>query len=474
MEKQVFISHSVQDAAMAELICSELEKLDIGCWIAPRDIPYGNDWAGEIVSAIEACSLFLFLLSSKSNESRQCPKEVNLADNAGKSILCVALENIEMIPALKYHLTSGQIMTIDSYDTATKIKKVIDVICEKLTYKTEKDFAKAVNVDDELEDKFEELFGADRVDNSSEDVRFEEFLKNKESAYYINRLITNNPEWTKKKGKITGFSEDLFDKYGDYQPTKNLPPHTHTLEGVHFSIVEESNTIVVVYRQFVSYNPLTLEKYYRAERLDSIQETTGEGKIKKTFFIDIIHKEDGLIFLSFVDGGKVIVNSGIYDAIKGSISMTLNPSYLLLEESINQVEEKEWICKPDSPFIVIDPESGEEVKREKCVNESGEEQTIMRLRPHKSYFSFAICSNKRNGKSSESLDPEEIGDFYLDGVNGFKQSTYNALVWYNKAKTSESYRKMADIFACDPVFADVEMEKKYRQLYELSQNANEE
>ncbi len=29
------------------MICKRLESSGYSCWIAPRDIPYGNDWAGE-------------------------------------------------------------------------------------------------------------------------------------------------------------------------------------------------------------------------------------------------------------------------------------------------------------------------------------------------------------------------------------------------------------------------------------------
>lgn len=58
MEKQVFISHSQKDKAIADIICSSLEQAGIDCWIAPRDIPYGTDWAGEIADAIKASKIF--------------------------------------------------------------------------------------------------------------------------------------------------------------------------------------------------------------------------------------------------------------------------------------------------------------------------------------------------------------------------------------------------------------------------------
>ena len=54
MEKQVFISHSSVNFDIAKSVCDALETAGIGCWIAPRDIPYGFEWKKEIVDAIKA------------------------------------------------------------------------------------------------------------------------------------------------------------------------------------------------------------------------------------------------------------------------------------------------------------------------------------------------------------------------------------------------------------------------------------
>ena len=53
MEKRIFISHSSKDHEVAKGICDALEENGHRCWIAPRDIPYGTQWAGEISKAID-------------------------------------------------------------------------------------------------------------------------------------------------------------------------------------------------------------------------------------------------------------------------------------------------------------------------------------------------------------------------------------------------------------------------------------
>ena len=109
MTKKVFISHAQNDKKFADRICEKLETNGYSCWIAPRDIPYGTDWAGEITGSIKECRLFVFLLSKSSVESRQCPKEITLADNAGKPMICIQMDETKMNPMMEYHFLSGQL-----------------------------------------------------------------------------------------------------------------------------------------------------------------------------------------------------------------------------------------------------------------------------------------------------------------------------------------------------------------------------
>lgn len=129
-ELKVFISHSKHDKPIAELICTALEGEGVGCWIAPRDIPYGNDWAGEIASAIENSSLFIFVLSEHSNSSTQCFKEITVADNVGVPIVCVKKDDVEMSQPLKYYLSTRQILSIDASNIKEELKIVTSAISD--------------------------------------------------------------------------------------------------------------------------------------------------------------------------------------------------------------------------------------------------------------------------------------------------------------------------------------------------------
>ncbi len=50
MDEQVFISHSSKDGNIAQSLCEYLECRQVKCFIAPRDIRPGFEYADEIVT----------------------------------------------------------------------------------------------------------------------------------------------------------------------------------------------------------------------------------------------------------------------------------------------------------------------------------------------------------------------------------------------------------------------------------------
>ncbi len=129
MEKRIFISHSSKDHAVAEVICNALEANGVKCWIAPRDIPYGSAWAGEISKAISNSSAFLFLSSEKSNASEQVSREIQLAIENSLTIIPIMLDDSKYSDANKYYLATIHCMI--EYDAA-KIHKLVEDILKTL------------------------------------------------------------------------------------------------------------------------------------------------------------------------------------------------------------------------------------------------------------------------------------------------------------------------------------------------------
>lgn len=106
MKHKVFISYSTKDADVANAVCKALEAEDIPCWIAPRDILPGEEYADAIIEALNNCQLFLVILSEESNSSPQVRREVERAVSKNLSILTFRIDNTILSKAMEYYLSN--------------------------------------------------------------------------------------------------------------------------------------------------------------------------------------------------------------------------------------------------------------------------------------------------------------------------------------------------------------------------------
>lgn len=105
---RIFISHSSAEAALAEEICRDLESDGYSCFIAPRDIRSGHEYAEELVNGIDSCDVMLLLLSERSNGSPHVLREVERAVSKNKSIIVYKLEEFELSKSMEYFLMTHQ------------------------------------------------------------------------------------------------------------------------------------------------------------------------------------------------------------------------------------------------------------------------------------------------------------------------------------------------------------------------------
>jgi predicted ATPase/class 3 adenylate cyclase len=106
MPHDVFISYSSANSAEAQAICEGLETSGVTCWIAPRNILAGADWAASIIGGLNDCRAMLLLLSAQSNTSPQVANEVERAAHKRLPILTVRLEDLVLSSHLEYFLSS--------------------------------------------------------------------------------------------------------------------------------------------------------------------------------------------------------------------------------------------------------------------------------------------------------------------------------------------------------------------------------
>ena len=105
---RIFISHSSHDAEKASGICSVLEGDGHSCFIAPRDIRPGREYAEEIINGISGSEILLLLLSEQSNQSPHVLREVERAGSSRIPIIVYKLEEVTLTKSMEYFLMTNQ------------------------------------------------------------------------------------------------------------------------------------------------------------------------------------------------------------------------------------------------------------------------------------------------------------------------------------------------------------------------------
>jgi hypothetical protein len=126
MEFDVFISYSSIDKATADATCAALESAGIRCWIAPRDVIPGTQYAAAIVDAIDLCRLMVLIFSSNANASPQIHREIERAASKGVPIVPMRIEGITPTKSMEYFL--GQIHWLDALTPplAAHLQKLVE------------------------------------------------------------------------------------------------------------------------------------------------------------------------------------------------------------------------------------------------------------------------------------------------------------------------------------------------------------
>lgn len=114
---KVFISYSSKQAQKAEAVCNFLESRGVSCWMAPRNIDPGSNYASQIVRAIRESSALILLASEHTNTSGHVSNEVGLAFDNQKTIIPFKLEDVQFSDEYLYFL--GRKHWIDAFKDFT-------------------------------------------------------------------------------------------------------------------------------------------------------------------------------------------------------------------------------------------------------------------------------------------------------------------------------------------------------------------
>ena len=115
MSNRVFISHSsldYRDGATGEIIpenaitrvMEAFRKNGIDFWVDEKDMMSGTGWPEQILPAIDASDVFLFISSVHSNASENTANEVQCALEKGKRIIPLRLDNSDYHVGVRLNL----------------------------------------------------------------------------------------------------------------------------------------------------------------------------------------------------------------------------------------------------------------------------------------------------------------------------------------------------------------------------------
>ena len=135
MPHEVFICYAMHDKAVAEEICAALESRHIKCWIAPRDVLPGTEWAETIVDALDESRVLVLVLSSSSNNSPQVIREVGRAASNGTPIIPLRIDDVVPSKAMDYFISSHQWLDAQKGPLKKHFQRLADTVQQILARK---------------------------------------------------------------------------------------------------------------------------------------------------------------------------------------------------------------------------------------------------------------------------------------------------------------------------------------------------
>ena len=125
----VFVSHSSKDKEIAEKVVKYFEDKGLSCWMAPRDIVPGTDWAAAINTAITASKVFVIIYTANSAESSQVSREISLAENKpGVHVVPYKTDDTPLKGSFEYYLTGSHFIAANYAKKDYKLEELYDIV----------------------------------------------------------------------------------------------------------------------------------------------------------------------------------------------------------------------------------------------------------------------------------------------------------------------------------------------------------
>jgi TolB-like protein/Flp pilus assembly protein TadD len=130
--RDVFVSYASQDVAVADAIVATLEKSGSKCWIAPRDVTPGSQYADEIVGAINDAKILVLVLSQHAIDSPHVGKEIERASSKRRRIIGLRTDAVPLTRSFEYFLSESQWIDVAALGMPGALAKLTQAVGQGL------------------------------------------------------------------------------------------------------------------------------------------------------------------------------------------------------------------------------------------------------------------------------------------------------------------------------------------------------
>ncbi|MGO9949650.1 MAG: toll/interleukin-1 receptor domain-containing protein [Steroidobacteraceae bacterium] len=122
------MSYASQDAAVANSIVEHLESQGLKCWMAPRDVRPGTEYADAIVAAINEAKAVVLLLSGRAVASSHVGREIERAASKHKQIVALRIDTAPLSRAFEYFLSNSQWIDLPNLGMPAAMAKLKEAV----------------------------------------------------------------------------------------------------------------------------------------------------------------------------------------------------------------------------------------------------------------------------------------------------------------------------------------------------------
>jgi TolB-like protein len=130
--RDVFVSYASRDVAVADSVVENLEKQGIGCWIAPRDVTPGSQYADEIVRAINDAKVLVLVLSENAVASAHVGREVERAASKRRRVIVLRTDAAQLTRSFEYFLSESQWIDVAVFGMPGALAKLTQAVGQGL------------------------------------------------------------------------------------------------------------------------------------------------------------------------------------------------------------------------------------------------------------------------------------------------------------------------------------------------------